>query len=415
MQVGKKGLELIKHFEGLRLTSYRCSSNIPTVGYGHTGPDVHDGLVITEERAEELLKEDLHTAEKCVDTYAQVKLNQNEFDSLCSFVFNCGCGAFRDSTLLRYLNDGREKVEVADQLLRWNKGAGGVPVEGLTRRREAERKLFLEKPEFRHPLLGQSILAKQDTWLKKRPADSSTLKPEEKLFVPEGAAWEWSSITMFAGESHREVRLAAQPDKNWFFYEPHWEVLNDVPTNVVKPVPPSGEIKLDVPYYSQRDNYRDANRTCFSSSCAMLLSGLKPDAISGDDDYLHTVFDIGDTTEAWVQCKALESYGVKAEFVQNAGWETIEELLSQGIPCPLGILHHGSVSQPSGGGHWICAVGITADKQSIIVHDPWGDLDLVSGVYISTDGKFLNYSKKNLGPRWLVEGPTSGWIIKAQK
>ena len=80
----------------------------------------------------------------------------------------------------------------------------------------------------------------------------------------------------------------------------------------------------------------------------------------------------------------------------------------------MGILHKGPVSNPVGGGHWICVVGITADKQKLWVHDPFGDLDLVGGYYASTDGKYKLYSKKNLGPRFLVEGPKSGWIIAAK-
>ena len=83
---------------------------------------------------------------------------------------------------------------------------------------------------------------------------------------------------------------------------------------------------------------------------------------------------------------------------------------------PLGILHHGGVDNPTGGGHWITAVGLTGDLSKVVVHDPFGDLDLVTGRYISGNGKYLNYSKKNLGPRWMVEkGYSSGWYIRAKK
>ena len=147
----------------------------------------------------------------------------------------------------------------------------------------------------------------------------------------------------------------------------------------------------------------------------MLLSGLDPDAIDNDDAYIKTVFEVGDTTEAWVQVAALEKYGVDAAFKQTGTWNDVESLLANGIPVPLGILHHGSVDQPSGGGHWICAVGLSADKKDVIVHDPFGDLDLVAGTYLSSNGKFLRYSKKNLGPRWAVEGSGSGWYIQASR
>ncbi len=80
----------------------------------------------------------------------------------------------------------------------------------------------------------------------------------------------------------------------------------------------------------------------------MLLSGLKPDVIGNDDEYIQTVFEIGDTTEAWVQVRALEQYGVETEFRQDGSWSEVEELLEKGIPVPLGILHHGGVTNP----HW---------------------------------------------------------------
>ena len=154
-------------------------------------------------------------------------------------------------------------------------------------------------------------------------------------------------------------------------------------------------------------------RTCFSSSCAMLLAALDPDAIEGDDEYIKEVYKYGDTTEASAQLRTLKHYGVDAKFVQNADWSTVEAQLKKSIPVPMGILHRGPVSNPTGGGHWICCVGITADKTKLWVHDPFGDLDLIGGSYISTDGKYKLYSKKNLGPRWLVEGAKSGWAIVA--
>lgn len=175
---------------------------------------------------------------------------------------------------------------------------------------------------------------------------------------------------------------------------------------------------LKVPYYSQRDSQTGhAMRMCFSSSCAMLLSTLKPGAITGanaDDQYLKTVLRFGDTTIADAQVKALTQYGVKAQFRQNLTWADIDAQLTKGIPVPIGILHHGPVSAPSGGGHWLIIIGKSSDGQGYIVHDPFGDLDLINGQYVSSNGKSLTYSKKNLGPRWMVKG-TPGWGIIASK
>jgi hypothetical protein len=173
---------------------------------------------------------------------------------------------------------------------------------------------------------------------------------------------------------------------------------------------------LQVRYFSQRDSATEhALRMCFSSSCAMLLETLKPGTLTGpngDDAYLGRVLRYGDTTDASSQIKALQSFGVHAAFVQNASWETITQQIDKGIPVPIGILHKGHVSKPAGGGHWICVVGYSDD--AMIVHDPFGDLDLVGGTYIGNWGARLRYSRLNLGPRWMVEGPGTGWAIIAQ-
>ena len=168
---------------------------------------------------------------------------------------------------------------------------------------------------------------------------------------------------------------------------------------------------LPVPYQSQRDNYRDANRTCFSSSCAMLLMTLKPNAIHSDDDYIKTVFSIGDTTEAGVQLKALAKYGIKARFETNGNRDLIKRQIDAGKPVPAGFLHHGPVTAPSGGGHWLCIIGY--DTKGYWVNDPWGEINLTAGTYGSTVGSKLHYSYANWEPRWMVDGPSTGWCIIA--
>ena len=145
-----------------------------------------------------------------------------------------------------------------------------------------------------------------------------------------------------------------------------------------------------------------------------MLASINPEVIESDDEYINEVYKYGDTTEAAAQLNTLKHFGVNARFVQNVDWDFIEHQLKRSIPVPMGILHKGPVSNPVGGGHWICCVGITADKQKLWVHDPFGDLDLIGGSYVSTDGKYRLYSKKNLGPRFLVEGPKSGWAIIAK-
>jgi len=416
MRLSPTGVNLIKNFEGLRLTSYLCEAGVYTVGYGTTGPGIVAGLTITEPEAEELLKEDLAYFEQGVLDCVKVKVNQNEFDALVSLSYNIGLSAFKRSTLLRLLNNGDNRSVVASEFLKWDK-VNGEANHGLKNRRLKEKTLFLTK--VAHPLLSSSILAQRDTWLKRKPEQAAALPAEEKLFVPKGSAHEWDTITMVPGEVDYKVQLSAQPDKDWWFYPNHWKIINDpkaeapsaAPASPSKPIPRV----LSIPYYSQRDNARDPLRTCFSSSCAMMLKGLKPNSIAKDDEYVNTVFKHGDTTSYVSQIEALEDYGVKAEFLQKGSWSDIDSQLEKGIAVPIGILHKGPVTNPTGGGHWICVIGRSEDDKSYIVNDPFGDLDLVNGGYVSANGASLSYSKANLGPRWMVEGKNSGWFIKGFK
>lgn len=151
--INEAGFRLVQEFEGYaeqlgdgtdRVRAYRDSGGVLTIGFGHTGSDVTEDLIITREQAEQLLQEDLQEAEDAVSNLVTVPLNENQFSALVSFVFNLGAGELEDSTLLELLNQGRYP-EAADQFLRFNT-VDGEPIEGLTRRREAERQLFLTPP-----------------------------------------------------------------------------------------------------------------------------------------------------------------------------------------------------------------------------------------------------------------------------
>ena len=146
MKISQNGVDLIKRFEGLELEAYQDVAGIWTIGYGHTGPDVTPGMRITEQEAEDLLKKDLKPREDAVGRLVKVPLNQNEFDALVSFVYNVGEANFKKSTARSRLNSG-DRAGAAEALTWFNKATiGGVlrEVAGLTRRRAAERALFLE-------------------------------------------------------------------------------------------------------------------------------------------------------------------------------------------------------------------------------------------------------------------------------
>lgn len=140
MNISKKGIDLIKRFEGCRLKAYRCPAGVWTIGYGHTN-NVRPDDIITQNDAEELLKRDLKVHEVNVKRVVKIALTQNQFDALVSFEYNVGYGAFANSTLLKLLNAGNYNG-ASKQFERWVY-AGDRVLEGLVKRRKAERELFL--------------------------------------------------------------------------------------------------------------------------------------------------------------------------------------------------------------------------------------------------------------------------------
>lgn len=145
MQISNKAIALIKEFEGRELTAYQDVVGVWTIGYGWTGTvdgrKISRGMTITQTKADELLREGVKEYESGVKGMLRVQVDQCQFDALVSFAYNLGVSALRGSTLMRKLNAGDARG-AADEFLRWNK-AGGEVLAGLTRRRRAERELFL--------------------------------------------------------------------------------------------------------------------------------------------------------------------------------------------------------------------------------------------------------------------------------
>lgn len=144
MRTSEHGIDLIKRREGFRSHAYpdpgSPDGNPWTIGYGSTH-GVHEGMVVTEEQATEMLKADLHLFEAVVDHGVKVPLEQHEHDALVSLVYNIGPRAFLGSTVLKRLN-ANDRQGAADAMLMWDKNAHHV-MAGLHRRREEERKEFL--------------------------------------------------------------------------------------------------------------------------------------------------------------------------------------------------------------------------------------------------------------------------------
>lgn len=176
-------------------------------------------------------------------------------------------------------------------------------------------------------------------------------------------------------------------------------------------------------YFSQLDNYRDALRTCFSSSSAMLLKFYKPDAIQSDDDYIKTVFEIGDTTKANVQLEALSRYGLKCGFSMEKSILWLIKELEAGRPVVCGLLHRGPLSRPSGFGHYVLAYAYEPAEQVVMTHDPNGKYDWKKGRYMHESGHSGGSSQRwpltVYEKRWTVEAtkgnPDCGWALYAVK
>lgn len=141
MKISEKGLQLIKEFEGYEGKAYLCPAGVWTIGYGHT-QGVEENDMCSVEEAVEFLKKDVEKAERAVNDLVKHELNQNQFDALVSFVFNLGRERFRQSSLLKFLNSAHFPL-AGGQFDRWIYADGKV-MQGLVKRRAAEKKLFLE-------------------------------------------------------------------------------------------------------------------------------------------------------------------------------------------------------------------------------------------------------------------------------
>ncbi|ELT1236863.1 lysozyme [Salmonella enterica] len=144
MNISARGLAALKHEEGCKLTAYPDSRGVWTIGTGHTGKvdgvAVHKGMTITQDTADRLLHDDLSWVEHCITERVTVPLNQNQYDALCSLIFNIGASAFIGSSVRRYLNAGNY-IAAADAFLKWSR-AGSNPTL-LAPRRGRERVMFL--------------------------------------------------------------------------------------------------------------------------------------------------------------------------------------------------------------------------------------------------------------------------------
>ena len=163
MITSQNGLNLIKRFEGCRLTAYKCPAGVWTIGYGHTA-GVKPGQTITQQEADNLLKNDLKIYENHVNKLGKT-FNQNEFDALVSFCYNCGAGC------LQTLCKNRNNKQIGEALLLYNKANGKI-LEGLNNRRKAEKELYFKPVQqttttINEKKLPYKVKTKQDLNIRK--------------------------------------------------------------------------------------------------------------------------------------------------------------------------------------------------------------------------------------------------------
>lgn len=222
------------------------------------------------------------------------------------------------------------------------------------------------------------------------------------------------------------AEISLKDAARWYSMKPHqdtaWDLLQSYLTKEQletfakvyrSSVPAKAETKfpLNVPYYYQRDSRTGhGERSCQSSAIAMCVEYFDPSLIKDDDDYLKLVLRYGDTVSQAAHKKALDSLGVKNKFSTTGTESELIRILNLGCPVPIGILHRGSVKNPTGGGHYVTLIGY--DDKNFHVHDPFGELDLINGGYPKagpTDGKNQRYSRVNLMKRWLINSKSDGW------
>lgn len=191
-KIGQAGLELIMSFEGCRLTAYKpvATEKYYTIGYGHYGPDVKRDMKISKAQAEAYLIADCQKFADYVDnkTYVPITLNTNQRDALISFAYNCGPGK------LKKLCAGRTPAQIAEKLLAYNK-AGGKVLNGLTRRRKAERALFLKTEKSEVAPVQQDIYTVGKNYMTTAALNIRT--------TPAGALKRWDKLTA-SGKKHSD-------------------------------------------------------------------------------------------------------------------------------------------------------------------------------------------------------------------
>jgi hypothetical protein len=269
------------------------------------------------------------------------------------------------------------------------------------------------------------IISSVSATLKNRPVNNDQLAPTEKFLIPKGTKLGVKFPLNDSEEAIQKIELTgdykkigAKTKAQYYIYAGEWQLNGKLlwikkPLKVLTgnetPTLKNFGILLKVPFFPQTDNLNQPDRTCNTSSCAMVGKALGTNLFQGDDDYWGVVTRYGDTTDHSAQTKALADMGIKSTWHINLGFDDLDSSLEAGYPVVIGILHRGTIDHPTGG-HMIVVIGRTLDGDYVI-NDPYGSLLDYAEAYSGavTNGKQVVYPRWLLRRRWLPEGEKSGW------
>ncbi|HAC63418.1 MAG TPA: hypothetical protein DCF68_07725 [Cyanothece sp. UBA12306] len=424
--IPQSGLDVIKRFEGYHkeLADGRAQAypdpgpkgwNLPTIGYGTTkypdGQSVKRGDIITHQEAEQYL---LHYVDKkCrkalekIPTWSQ--MNDNQRGALYSFAYNLGEHFYQG-------NGFQSITRVCDSPERWNDQtwieqqfgkyvkADGKTLPGLVTRRKAEAQLFCAPVTSNTPI-------KSNTNNLSPVSEVTSAHCVVELDYGQGTWYIWSNHWdlpwVKQTQPKDKEKIVLSPGK----YNNPKAVQRQI-DRISKYLPAGQVLDLDVKtkYFSQRDNYRDKDRTCNSSSNAMYLDWLrrvtgKP-GLDNDNEYLKKVYTkhgskyhlnrrFGVDAHHNVQTWALEQYGFKTQWMTDRDLPFIKDLIAIGFPVVVNIRHRGSISNPTGNGHVLMLIG--RKDNYWIAHDPYGTL---KSNYRDRNGKYSQISEHEFKKRW---------------
>jgi GH24 family phage-related lysozyme (muramidase) len=385
-QIPQLGLELIKTFEGCHLNAYpdpKTKGPPITIGWGSTrdfdGKPFTMGKKITQKYADDLLEFQLknHFLPVLQKIPYWSEMNDNQRGALLSFAYNLGAAFYGNSnfnTITSHLSN--KNWQAIPKTLELYRNPGSNVEAGLLRRRKAEGDLW------RKPIGVKLMYIDLHNFFKhydaNNPKHVEGVEILEKILIsklPEEMQDTSTWVKTFRSKAEKQATMILE----------------------------------NVPWFPQTDNYRDAERTCNSSMCAMALEYFKPGTLKGpkgDDEYVRKVFSIGDTTDHLVQTRALASYGIKSNFSYSLGFDDLDKELAAGHPVGIGFYHRGTLANLKGG-HMALVIGKTP-AGDYILNDPYGSLnDGYTGPV--TNGRGVVYKRSDLQRRWLTDGPKKGW------